>query len=603
MPDTLDRDHHTKFAVPDKLISPSGGVRLRDNLLEPAFVRNTAYLKSLSIDAILYWFRMRAGVSAPGEPYRGHFEDNIKGQTAGLFMMGAANSLMWHEDPELRELLEQVVTGIDECRDADGYLMAVPKERFGTGEYPNYVRVWLSLGLIATGQAGYPHALDMLRDWQDWFNQCGELSIVRYLVLAFQGIPASTTTYFSPVGKREDLDVAIDTYQEDWRLAQFILQQRDAVHTRHQHGSEPHAHGSEISAFEGYLDFYRATGNPIYLNAVLGAWELYRTDWQHVGGGIVMIEGEDMSPGCRWLDTERVYNELCVSAYWIYLNQRLHRLFPDDDRYIAEIEKSLYNVVLASQTGGYNIRYHAYIDSHKDTRWDHCAVTCCAGQGTRLCASLPEFLYTFGVDEDECDSISIDMYASSSLKWRCGEIPVGIDVDTEMPYSGSVGIAVHPDQATEFALRLRIPDWAVGATVHVNDCGKLHPDSGSYCVIQRRWSAGDTIEVGLPFAIRATRYEEAEHVDGYERYAYEYGPLLLGFVDDTASEANGTDVPGRTVINSDPVRPNQWLIADEKAAHFQVVGLPCVRVVPYFEIQDEPFTCYPLFKSVETSGA
>ena len=82
---------------------PKNGVRLTGGLLEKAFENNIGYLKGLSMDSILYWFRVKAGLPAPGAPYRGHFEDNIKGQTAGLFLMGAANSLSWHEDAELRQ--------------------------------------------------------------------------------------------------------------------------------------------------------------------------------------------------------------------------------------------------------------------------------------------------------------------------------------------------------------------------------------------------------------------------------------------------------------------------------------------------------------------
>ena len=76
---------------------PVSGVKLTGGVFRQAFENNIGYLKSLSMDSILYWFRVKAGLPAPGEPYRGHFEDNIKGQTAGLYLMGAANSLRWSE--------------------------------------------------------------------------------------------------------------------------------------------------------------------------------------------------------------------------------------------------------------------------------------------------------------------------------------------------------------------------------------------------------------------------------------------------------------------------------------------------------------------------
>ena len=76
---------------------------MNDRVLRPVFDNNKRYLKSLSMDSILYWYRKKAGLPAPGEPYhyRRHWEDNVKGTTVGLFMMGAANSLRWEADDEL----------------------------------------------------------------------------------------------------------------------------------------------------------------------------------------------------------------------------------------------------------------------------------------------------------------------------------------------------------------------------------------------------------------------------------------------------------------------------------------------------------------------
>ena len=62
----------------------------------------------------------------------------------------------------------------------------------------------------------------------------------------------------------------------------------------------------------------------------------------------------------------------------------------------AEIEKSIFNIAVANQKGQEHIRYHAYLDLLKDGH--RAAVTCCAGTGTRLYGSLPEFLYSLAPD-------------------------------------------------------------------------------------------------------------------------------------------------------------------------------------------------------------
>ena len=45
--------------------------------------------------------------------------------------------------------------------------------------------------------------------------------------------------------------------------------------------------------------------------------------------------------------------ELCGSAFWAQFNRRFHQLFPEQERYVAEIEKSIAAVF-------------AYVKSHKN---------------------------------------------------------------------------------------------------------------------------------------------------------------------------------------------------------------------------------------------
>ena len=100
------------------------------------------------------------------------------------------------------------------------------------------------------------------------------------------------------------------------------------------------------------------------------------------------------------------------------LNQRMHRLFPDEAHYVDEMENSLYNVLLAAQVGDRGYHYLNFLERSKDWRYLDRA-TCCAAMGTRLAALLPQFLYTY-----DGDSISVDIYASSRavLPLDAGEV-------------------------------------------------------------------------------------------------------------------------------------------------------------------------------------
>ena len=571
-----------KQKVQDRLFVPSRGVTLKEGLLKTVFDNNIGFLKTLDLDAMLYWFRKRAGKPAPGVPYHGHFEDNIKGQTAGLFLMGAGNTLRWHKEEELEKIMNEIVDCIDACRDSDGYLMAISKDDFGTRENPHYVRIWLNYGLIAAAMGGNGKAYQILREWQDWFNQCDDLPIIRYTELSFQGIVASTAAYNTPVGKWDDMEVAIKYYQEDWRLGQFIGKERDAIHIRRQPGYEPHPHGTELESFEGYLDLYRATGKKYYLRAVLNAYDLYKEDWQHVGGGIVMCEHDNTYPKSYWISPRKKYNEFCCTAFWIQLNQRLHRLFPDEEKYVNEIEASLYNIAVADQDGTEGIRYFAILDQHKTKSGK---VTCCCGVGTKVYGTLPEYLYSVAED-----GVYVDIYAASQFNWEKGDHTVTLDVDTKMPYDENVSIKISMPGTDTFKLRLRIPAWVVSEVeISINGKEKYVGSAGSYCEIERTWENGDVITFRLPMAFRIKEYSGADDVLGYDRYSFEYGPILMAIKGEV-------DHDTCVYIDEKIEQHEKWLLPGDRPLAFRIKSRPDQEIIPYFEIQDERFTCFPLFK-------
>ena len=54
------------------------------------------------MDRILYWYRVHKGKPAPEVPYAAgaeHFENNLKGQTAGEFLMSAGTTLLYQIFP------------------------------------------------------------------------------------------------------------------------------------------------------------------------------------------------------------------------------------------------------------------------------------------------------------------------------------------------------------------------------------------------------------------------------------------------------------------------------------------------------------------------
>lgn len=554
----------TGYQIPDKVHIPYNGVKLTGGRLKTLWDNNISFLKRFDLDRMLYWYRVRAGKPAPGVPYGnlgGHFECNLHGQTAGEFLMGAGTALLWQEDEKLRQMVNAVVDGIEACAEEDGYLLAIPKEDFSTDEYPNYVRAWVTFGLLAAGAAGNEKAYGMARRMGDWFNQCDCLPYVKDLNLGFQGILANTELYRSPVGTQEDLDIAQKYYREDWWLEQLIRREQRAIY---KHPGD-HPHSTLLTTLEAILDMYRATGEEKLLQAVRGALEMYKDKWQHVGGGIVMCEADKHYPGCNFLKHTHQYNEICSTTFWILLHQRLHLLDPEDAENFDQIEQSLYNVLTASQVEDRGIHYLALLEGSKDFRWQDVA-TCCASTGTRLISMVPQMLYSWTEKE-----IYVNLYADSEAQLGDAKIKV----QTQMPYDGQVRIEL-VETGKPMDLKLRIPRWCAG---HVTVCGQT-AKPGTYLTIPG-CAAGTVIEFTLPFGWKSTLYTGAEEVPGKEMWAFEYGPLLLA--------AGGRN---NVTVKLDPEHPEVWLERFSKT-RFRLKGSTCQEYLVYMDIEDEPLTVYP----------
>ncbi len=552
-----------KYAVPYQVDVPTGNVRLTGGRLRSSFEHNIAFLKDFDLDRILYWYRVHAGKAAPGVPYaagNGHFENNLKGQTAGEFLMGACTTLLWEEDPGLRRMAEAILDELEGDQEPDGFLLPISRREFGMMEYPNYTRAWVTFGLLDAGYAGEKRAFSMARKMTDHFYESEVLPYVKDMNLGFQGILPSTRIYDSPCGKKEDISAAVKYYGEKWWLKQLIAGDHRAIYS---HPGD-HPHSTLLTALEGYLDLYRVTGEAMYRNAVKAALRMYEEKWQHVGGGIAMCEGDEYYPGCLWLSVNHSYNELCSTNFWILLNQRMRRLEPDNAHYADEIENSIYNVLLGAQVGSRGFHYLNFLEKSKDWRYLDRA-TCCASLGTRICGLLPQFLYAY-TEED----VYVDLYAPSEAKLPNG---VGLCCETDIPDGGHVKIKVL-ETGKPIRLHLRIPRWSTA-------------DRTSYYKVYEEVVTGDCIELQLERRFHVTRYTGGEQRPGEGRYALEYGPLLYAAM----------GAPNPVQVSWNPKEPEAWFDLEKEGGKLKLKGDIIHEYWPYCDILDEPFSVYPVVKT------
>lgn len=562
---------------------PRTGVSLAGGVFEKAMLNNIGYLlDSFTTEELMRQFYERTGKITNFKPVGSQkfWEEDLAGSNAGRFLMGAGNTLRWIDDPELRQRLNAVVDGIYECRKPDGYIMAYPEDTIFYSERAAYTRAWLTHGLLEAAYYGNEKALPMLRGYYDWYNRQSFLPLMlRGVIQGGQGMVANTRVARSPVGKPADAQVIQRYYQEDAWLKG--LAQREEKQVWQYPYDRPHCY--LLTDIEAYLDMYLITGEPLYHDAAMGAWELYRAHWQQAGGSISIIEFERDPPDSNYL--QQKLGELCGSSFWSFLSQRLQMLNPDDERFATEIEKSIYNVAMANQDGEYGLRYHTILEGTKEkaTRIN----TCCEGQGTRLIGSIPEHIYSLAED-----GLYVNLFEPSSVHWEVGGRPMILTVDTKFPYDPHVEASINTDGRRRANLRIRVPSWSASAmqiAVNGNVVGEGKP--GTYFPLDREWSEGDTISFALPAAVRVKRYDGADQIAGKNRYSFEYGPILLAAV---GAEKMDIAIAGKR----GPEQLAQLLEAiDGSPIHFSVTGNPDLTFVPYWQITDEEFTCYPAVRA------
>jgi uncharacterized protein len=568
-----------------KAEAPRSGITLDGGLFQTALAHNIQYLlKTYTTDELLRQFYERAGKIPAFRPTGSQvfWEEDLAGSNAGRFLMGAGNTVRWMDDPELRKRLNAVVDGIEECRKPNGYIMGYPEDTIFYSERAAYTRAWLTHGLLEAAYAGNPKALPLLRGYYDWFNQQTFLPLMlRGAIQGGQGMIANTRVALSPVGKPADAQVIQRYYQENAWLDGLARKQPEQIWQYPY--DRPHCY--LLTDIEAYLDLHLLTGEKRYFDAAYGAWEMYRAHWQQAGGSISIIEFEVDPPDSNSL-TQKL-GELCGSSFWVFLTQRLQLLDPENEQYATEIEKSIYNIGLANQDASSGFRYHTILEGQKE-RGTH-ENTCCEGQGTRLIGSLPEHIYSFTPD-----GIYLHLYEPSTVKWQQGGNDMTLAVHTQFPFDNLVEATVHVSSPTQAKIRVRVPSWAVNAMgVSINGKVEASGKPGSYVSIDRQWSDGDKFTFNLPAAMRVNKYKGADQVAGKTRYAIEYGPILMatlgeGVIDLTLAKGSDPESLGRH-LESVPGKP----------LHYTLRGNPGRNILPYFQVADEYFTCYPVI-SVQT---
>jgi hypothetical protein len=251
-----------------------------------------------------------------------------------------------------------------------------------------------------------------------------------------------------------------------------------------------------------------------------------------------------------------------------------------DPHYGDSMERVMYNTVLGSlplQPDGRAFYYSDYNFKgqkvyHKQN-W-----ACCSG-------TLPQVAADYRINAYFRDGrdVFVNLYIPSTVRWTQDGAQISLTQKGEYPYEPQVAFEVKTSKPAAFAVILRIPAWAEGASIAVN--GKREAAAtGTFTQVSREWKNGDRIDLELPMKPRL----EAVDVQHPDTVAVLNGPLVL-----------------LAVAESQPAVSRTQLLAAKKngAQSWQVeTGGGMVKMLPFTAIGDEKYMTY-LRVGDSTSGA
>ncbi|GAB3229431.1 glycoside hydrolase family 127 protein [Glycomyces halotolerans] len=295
----------------------------------------------------------------------------------------------------------------------------------------------------------------------------------------------------------------------------------------------------------GAVDVAVETGDDELLEAVQRQWDRTLARRTHITGGMGSrytdeAFGEDFS-----LPPDRAYAESCAGVGAVMTAWRMLLATGRTD-YADSIERIAWNVLAGAVAPDGKAFFYANplhqrtadeapvagALSHRAAGGQRAPwfdVSCCPTNLARTFASLAAYIAT--VDDG---GLQLHQYATGRITTDLPGGPIEIAVETDYPDDGAITVRVDRNDAGHWALQMRVPAWAEGATVTDPD-GNTSVVGPGAAEVARDFAPGDTVRLELPVAPRWTLPDpRIDAVRGC--VAVERGPLVLC--------AESVDLPG-----------------------------------------------------------
>ena len=224
-------------------------------------------------------------------------------------------------------------------------------------------------------------------------------------------------------------------------------------------------------------------------------------------------------------------SELCSAVEFMYSLEEMMKI-TGDPFYAEYLERITFNALPTQMSKDF--RLHQYFQQTNQisiSYGEHNFSTMKQGTGNLMgfltgypcCLSnlhqgYPKFTQNLWLRTSD-DGLAALAYSPCSVSAEVKGVQVEIKEITSYPYDDRIRIEVNPSEALSFPMSLRIPSWSVCPQVKVNDEVQNGSEPGEIFTMDRKWEAGDVVELHFPMKMTTSRWFE-------NSIAIERGPLV-----------------------------------------------------------------------------
>ena len=331
---------------------------------------------------------------------------------------------------------------------------------------------------------------------------------------------------------------------------------------------------SYVNSLSSAMQAYLTLASEKHLRAASNAFEMLKAQSFATGGwgpNELLRETDSGDVAASLTDSHDSFETPCGSYAHFKLTRYLMRV-TGDSRYGDRMERVMYNTILGAKplladgsTFYYSdCNFHAH-KIYKPNRWP-----CCSGTLPQVAAD-----YRINTYFHSADGLYVNLFIPSSVRWTYDGALISLTQHGGYPLDGLVRFDVAVSRPAEFAIHLRVPAWAEGASVFVNGKLELSPAAaGKFATIRREWKEGDRIELDMPMKLRLEAID-AQHP---ETVALLCGPLVLFAITD-----GPPPVTARQLLAARRDGPQSWKVETASGT---------MTMLPFTTIEDQPYSTY-----------